>query len=145
MKTAFFPGSFDPFTIGHASVVERALQLFDNVVIGIGVNDAKSYQQSAEERCQAIARLYNNNVRVKVMAYTGLTVDAVRESGADVIVKGVRSVADFEYEREQADINRMLSGIDTILILAKPELASVSSSLVRELQRRGEDVSQFLP
>ena len=145
MKTGLFAGTFDPFTIGHASVVRRALLLFDRVVVGVGVNDAKHPEASAEQRVEAIRQLYAGDDRVEVVAYSGLTVDLARECGATFIVKGVRSVRDYENEREQADVNRRLSGIDTVLLLAEPGLESVSSSTVRSLRSFGRDVTEFLP
>ena len=145
MKTGLFAGTFDPFTIGHASVVRRALLLFDRVVVGVGVNDAKHPEASAEQRVEAIRQLYADDDRVEVVAYSGLTVDLARECGATFIVKGVRSVRDYENEREQADVNRRLSGIDTVLLLAEPGLESVSSSTVRSLRSFGRDITEFLP
>ena len=145
MKIGLFAGTFDPFTIGHASVVRRALLLFDRVVVGVGVNDAKHPEASAEQRVEAIRQLYADDDRVEVVAYSGLTVDLARECGAAFIVKGVRSVRDYENEREQADVNRRLSGIDTVLLLAEPGLESVSSSTVRSLRSFGRDITEFLP
>lgn len=144
MKTGVFVGSFNPFTIGHESIVRRSLALFDKLVIGVGVNTAKE-DNEGESRVGQIARLYADEPRVEVCSYTDLTVDFARREGAQFIVKGVRSVKDFEYEREQADINRRLSGLETILLFAEPGMEAVSSSLVRELQRFGRDVSEFLP
>ena len=144
MKTGVFVGSFNPFTIGHESIVRRSLALFDKLVIGVGVNTAKE-DNEGESRVGNIAQLYANEPRVEVRSYTDLTVDFARREGAQFIVKGVRSVKDFEYEREQADINRRLSGLETILLFAEPGMEAVSSSLVRELQRFGRDVSEFLP
>ena len=115
-RTGIFVGSFDPFTIGHASVVRRALPLFDRLVIGVGVNAGKRYMTSTEDRVAAISRLYADDSRVTVEAYTGLTVDFAERHGAKFIVKGVRSVRDFEFEREQADINRHLTGVETVLL-----------------------------
>ena len=144
MKTGVFVGSFNPFTIGHESIVRRSLALFDKLVIGVGVNTAKE-ENEGESRVGQIARLYADEPRVEVRSYTDLTVDFARREGAQFIVKGVRSVKDFEYEREQADINRRLSGVETVLLFAEPGMEAVSSSLVRELQRFGRDVSEFLP
>lgn len=143
--TVLFPGSFSPFTRGHASLVERALKLFDNVVIAIGYNAAKPGSVPMEERIAAIETLYETEPRVRVIAYSGLTVDACRAEGAGWMLRGVRSVTDFEYERNLADVNRMISGIDTVILFTLPELAAVSSSVVRELEANGHDVSAFLP
>ena len=145
MNIALFVGSFDPFTIGHQAIVSRALPLFDRLVIGVGVNERKQTMFSSEERVDTLRQLYANDPRVSVVAYTDLTVDLARREGATFIVKGVRSMKDFEYEREQADINRRLTGIDTLLFFADPELASISSSMVRELMHFGRDVTPFLP
>ena len=148
MKTGIFVGSFNPFTVGHDSIVKRALPLFDRLVIGVvGQQVNKPGQPAAEERAEAIRRIYANEPRIEVKPYYGLAVDFAREEGARFIVKGVRSVKDFEYEREQADINRLISNgeIDTILLYAEPHLASISSSMVRELQHYGQDITQFLP
>ena len=145
MNIALFVGSFDPFTIGHQAIVSRALPLFDRLVIGVGVNERKQTMFSSEERVDTLRQLYANEPRVSVVAYTDLTVDLARREGATFIVKGVRRMKDFEYEREQADINRRLTGIDTLLFFADPELASISSSMVRELMHFGRDVTPFLP
>lgn len=143
--TAIFTGSFDPFTVGHDDILRRALPLFSRIVIGVGVNERKQYMLSAEERCAAIRRIYASEPKVEVKTYSDLTVDFARREGAAYIIKGVRSVKDFEYEREQADINRQLSGVETLLLYADPQLSSVSSSMVRELIHFGQDVSRYLP
>lgn len=143
--TAIFTGSFDPFTIGHYDIVSRALPLFPRIVIGVGVNERKQYMQSAEQRCATIARIYADEPKIEVKSYSDLTVDFARREGAIYIIKGVRSVKDFEYEREQADINRQLSGIDTLLLYSDPRYSSISSSMVRELIHFGQDVSRYLP
>ena len=146
MKTGVFVGSFDPFTIGHDSIVRRALPLFDRLVIGVvGDNVNKPYMCPAEERMQVISRLYSGMENIEVKPYHGLAVDFARAEQAGFIVKGVRTVKDFEHEREQADINRQISGVETILLFAEPHLSSVSSSMVRELQHFGVDVTPFLP
>ena len=144
-RTAIFVGSFDPFTIGHDSIVRRALPLFDRLVIGVGVNIGKHYMLSAEERADAIRRLYCDEPRISVEQYSGLTVDFANSVGAQFIIKGVRTVKDFEAEREQADINRRLTGIETIVLFALPGMDSVSSSVVRELMHYGKDCSELLP
>ena len=146
MKTGLFVGTFDPFTIGHDSIVRRALPLFDRLVIGVvGDNVNKPNMRPVEERMSAIEKLYKNQPAIEVKPYFGLAMDFAREQGAKFIVKGVRSVADFEYEQQQADLNRRLGGIETVLLYTEPELASVSSSAVRELAHFGVDVSGFLP
>jgi len=148
MKTGVFVGSFNPFTVGHDSIVKRALPLFDRLVIGVvGDQVHKPGMAPAEERIRAIAELYGDEPRIEVKAYYGLAIDFARAENAHFIVKGVRSVKDFEYEREQADINRHLTkgDVETVLLFAEPHLSSISSSMVRELQHFGVDVSEFLP
>jgi pantetheine-phosphate adenylyltransferase len=146
MKTGIFVGSFNPFTIGHDSIVRRALPLFDRLVIGVvGDNVHKPDMPSAEERMQVIRDLYADDARIEVKPYNGLAMDFAKAENAKFIVKGVRTVSDFEYEQWQADFNRKLGGVETILLYTEPELASVSSSAVRELQHFGVDVSNYLP
>ena len=140
-----FPGSFDPFTLGHDDIVRRALMLFDEVVVAIGYNEQKSGWKPVEERIASIRKLYEDEPRVRVESYTGLTVDFAKEQGITAIIRGVRTTKDFEYELQLADMNRRLTGIETILLPASPEFASLSSSLVRELARFGRDISTFLP
>lgn len=142
----FFSGSFRPFTIGHADLVKRALDLGADVVIGVGINIRKDGDEAdADVRCKKIAELYANCPRVSVVTYTELTAVAARKAGCEAILRGVRSVKDFEYEREMADINRRINGIDTITLFADPEKACISSSMVRELEAFGLDISQYLP
>ena len=146
MKTGVFVGSFNPFTIGHDSIVRRALPLFNRLVIGVvGDNVHKPDMPSAEERMQVIRDLYAEEQRIEVKPYHGLAMDFAKAEGALYIIKGVRSVSDFEYEQWQADFNRRIGGIETILLYTEPELSSVSSSALRELQHFGVDVSPFLP
>ena len=148
IKTGIFVGTFDPFTIGHSNIVSRALPLFDKLVIGVvGDNVHKPGITPAKERVAAIEALYRKEPRIEVKPYFGLAVDFALSEQACFLVKGVRSVKDFEYEREQADINRQISGgqVDTLLLFCEPSLGSVSSSMVRELQHFGLDISQFLP
>ena len=128
---ALFPGSFDPYTIGHYSIVERALPLFDKIVIAVGVNRNKQSLMSEEKRVEAIRSLYESNDKVEVISYDGLTVDAAKKYGARFLLRGVRQVADFEYERNLAEVNRNISHI--------------SSSIVRELASYGKDVTNLLP
>ena len=146
MRTGVFVGSFNPFTIGHDSIVKRALPLFDRLVIGVvGDNVHKPDMPSAEERMQAIRELYANEKRIEVKPYHGLAMDFAKAEGAQYIIKGVRSVSDFEYEQWQADFNRRIGGIETLLLYTEPELASVSSSALRELQHFGVDITPYLP
>ncbi len=145
MKKAIFPGTFDPFTLGHHSIVKRALAFMDEVIIGIGINENKRCLLSVEKRVESIQKLYADEPKVKVLAYNGLTVDFAQQQGAEVIIRGIRTVKDFEYEESIADINRKLSGIDTVFLFTEPEYSAVSSSVVRELLHYGKDVSAFLP
>ena len=144
-KTALFAGSFDPYTVGHHSLVERALNMFDRVVVAVGYNSEKGGATTVEERVAAIAAVYCGDSRVEVCSYSGLTMDFAREVGADVLLRGVRNIKDFEYERELADVNKQIGGIDTVLLVSEPGYSSVSSSVVRELMRYGKDVSNLLP
>lgn len=143
-RTALFAGSFNPFTVGHKSIVDRILPLCDRVVIGIGINPDKP-DEGIEARTAAVESIYAGDPRVSVARYTGLTADFARKCGASFMVRGVRSVADFEYERNLADVNLRISGIETLLLPALPELACISSSMVRELASHGHDVSGFIP
>lgn len=145
-RIAVFPGTFNPFTIGHAAIVRRGLQLFDRLVIAVGVNINKPESvESAEERCNEIAELYYYESRITVVIWEGLTADLARNFDAKFILRGVRSVADFEYERNIADINHTISGLETVILLAAPEYSAISSSVVRELRSFGHDVSRFIP
>ena len=144
-KTLLFPGSFDPFTIGHKWVVDKALTIADRVVIAIGVNETKKRTFAVEEVEGAIKNIYAQNPQVEVVTYTGLTIDLVKKVDADAIVRGIRSTIDFEYEKNIADTNRELSGVETILLFTHPTLSHVSSSMVRELKHFGHDVAKYIP
>jgi pantetheine-phosphate adenylyltransferase len=145
MNRAIFPGTFDPFTIGHESIVRRALTFTDEVIIAIGINEQKHSLFPVAKREQMIRDLYKDDPRVKVMSYSNLTVDFAHEVGANTIIRGIRTVKDFEYEETIADINRKLTGIETIFLFTEPDLASISSSIVRELMKYNKEVTQFLP
>ena len=145
MRIAIFPGSFDPFTIGHASIVRRGLEMFDKIVIGVGYNANKRSFLTPEERVAAIEKVYASESRVKVVAYDNLTADLARREQARFVVRGIRSVKDFEYERDIAGINHRLSGVETVLLFTEPHYADISSTIVRELLAFGKDVSEFLP
>ncbi len=144
-RVALFPGSFDPFTRGHESIVRRALPLFDTFVIAIGVNNDKRSFMTMEQRKAWIESVFKDDPRVKVITYTGMTVDVAREIGAQFIVRGVRLIQDFENEKHLAEVNRDLTGIETILLYTLPEYSHISSSIVRELIKYGQDVTPYLP
>jgi pantetheine-phosphate adenylyltransferase len=145
MKRAIFPGTFDPFTIGHDSIVRRALYIMDEIIIGIGINENKNTYFSIEKRLESIQRFYKEQSRIQVMPYNCLTTDFAQQTNAGFIIRGIRTVKDFEYEETIADINRKLSGIETILLFTEPELTCISSTIVRELLSYGKDISHFLP
>lgn len=145
MTTALFAGSFDPFTIGHADIVARGLHLFDSVVIAIGINDKKKPLYTSEERLRQISSYYASNDRIKVITYTGLTADVAKEVGATVLLRGIRSGVDYEYERTLADTNRYLTGIETVLLFTAQHLSHISSGSVRELLNYGHDITSMLP
>lgn len=145
MKKGCFIGSFDPFTIGHKDIVDRALGLFDELTICVGFNENKHCEQTVAERMVNIRDIYGGEPRVKVDCWGGLAVDYCTENDIKYIVKGVRSVKDFEYERDQAEMNRHMTGVETILLYSDPRYSAVSSSLVKLLKSYGRDVSEFLP
>lgn len=144
-RIALFPGTFDPFTIGHQSLVSRGLELVDEIIISIGKNDKKTTYFPLEDRLQAIRNLYQHEPRIRVMSYDMLTVDFAEEQGARFILRGIRTVNDFEYEKSIADVNRKLKGIETFILFTEPEHTHISSSIVRELLGYGKDISQFVP
>lgn len=142
---AMYAGSFDPFTRGHADIVERGLQLFDKVIIAIGINEGKRYLYSVEDRMRQIRQYYRDQPNVEVISYTGLTVTAAQEHGVQTLLRGVRSNTDMEYERTLADLSRQISGLETVLLPARQQLSHISSTVVRELLHFGADVTDFLP
>ena len=145
-KVALFPGSFDPFTRGHADIVERGLRLCDRLIIGVGYNEQKQGWIPVEERVSALRQLYAEEPRISVVAYNTLTTDLAQKVGATIILRGVRSVKDYEYELQMADINRQLAPeVETVVLFSNPSLASVSSSVVRELAHFGRDIQEWLP
>lgn len=145
MKRAIFPGSFDPFTIGHYSIVQRGLQLFDEIVIGIGVNQNKKALFSTEQRQEMIRQAFANEPRVKVQVYNCLTVDFAQQVNAGYILRGLRTVADFEYERSIADANNKLTGIETVILFTEAQYAFISSTTVRDLIAYGKSIQALLP
>lgn len=144
-KKAIFPGTFDPFTIGHSSLVKRSLGLVDELIIAIGINENKQSYFTLEQRMQMIRDLYKDDPRVDVLSYDSLTVDFANSIDASIIVRGIRSVNDFEYEKTIADMNRTIAGIETVILFTEPALTHVSSTIVRELLRYGHDITDFIP
>jgi len=145
MKRAIFPGTFDPFTIGHYSIVQRGLSFFDEIVIGIGLNQSKKTLFSVDKRLDIIQQAFIDEPRVKVASYDSLTVDFALSVDASFVLRGLRSVVDFEYERSIADANRKLTGIETVILFTESEYSFISSTVTRDLIAFGKDISTFLP
>ena len=145
MKKAIFPGSFDPFTLGHYDIVNRGLALFDEIIIGIGRNSTKKDTFPIREREEAIRKIFKDEPRIKVAIYDCLPVDFAQEQQASFILRGIRCVEDFEYERNMAEANKQLANIETVILYTRPEYAHISSTLVRDLYAYGKDVSAFVP
>lgn len=143
-KIALFPGSFNPFTKGHANIVSRSLNMFDEVIIGIGINSEKA-QSNTEGIVQFIENIYKEEPRVKVITYNTLTADVVKKENATCIIRGIRNDVDLKYESEIAQVNYTLFKVETIFLLASPELKEISSSIVRELQKFGKNITDLLP
>ncbi|MBO7055594.1 MAG: pantetheine-phosphate adenylyltransferase [Bacteroidales bacterium] len=144
-RIAVFPGSFDPFTIGHKAILDSALPLFDKVYIAIGCNSSKKSFFTLEKRIADISAMYKGNEKIAIETYDTLTIDFCKKVHANFILRGLRNVADFEYEQTIAQTNKQLSGIETVFIATPPELSNVSSSIVRELLSYGADASRYLP
>ncbi|MBV8252495.1 MAG: pantetheine-phosphate adenylyltransferase [Chitinophaga sp.] len=146
MRICLFPGTFDPITLGHTDVIDRALDLFDKLVIGIGYNSAKQPMFPLEQRMEWIRQHYKNDSRVEVASYQGLTIDFCRKIEARFILRGIRGVGDFEYEKAIADVNRTMEpSVETIFLSCSPQYASIASTLVRDIHRHGGEVSPFVP
>lgn len=146
MRVCLFPGTFDPITLGHTDIINRALPLFDKVVIGIGRNANKTPMFSEEQRLNWIKEIYADEPKVDAVVYEGLTVECCKKVGANFILRGIRYVNDFEYEKAIADMNRSINGhIETVFLTCLPQYTSVASTLVRDVLKNGGDVSQFLP
>jgi len=145
-RICLFPGTFDPITIGHLDIINRSLKIFDKLVIGIGRNANKAPMFSEEQRQIWIQELYKDNSKVEVVVYDGLTVECCKSVNAHFILRGIRYVNDFEYEKAIADMNRSLdNNIETVFLTCLPQYTSVASTLVRDVIRNGGDASQFLP
>ncbi len=145
-RICLFPGTFDPITYGHIDIIDRSLRLFDKLFIGIGVNANKKPMFSAEQRLEWLQQIYKNEPKVEGVIYQGLTVECCKRVQANYILRGIRYVNDFEYEKAIADMNRSLDGnIETVFLTCLPKYTSVASTLVRDVIRNGGDVSQFVP
>ncbi|NIG57694.1 pantetheine-phosphate adenylyltransferase [Chitinophaga sp. Cy-1792] len=146
MSICLFPGTFDPITLGHTDVIDRALDLFEKLVIGIGYNSAKKPMFPLEQRIDWIREIYKDDKRIEVAAYEGLTIDFCRKINAKYILRGIRYVSDFEYEKAIADVNRTIDPtIETIFLTCTPQFSSIASTLVRDIYRNGGDVTPFVP
>lgn len=145
-RIAVFPGSFDPLTKGHESIVQRALPLFDSIIVAIGSNSTKSSMFPIEKRKNWLEQTFASHSNIKIIDYASLTVELCRKHGATYILRGLRSVTDYEYESSIAKMNRLMEpGIETIFMLALPEFSAIHSTIIREIMKHGGDVSQFIP
>lgn len=145
MKKAIFPGSFDPITLGHVDIIERGVTLFDELVIAIGINSDKKYMFSLEERKRFIEETFKHEPKIKVVTYSGLTVNFCKEVNAQFILRGLRNPADFEFEKAIAHTNQLLTGIETVFLLTEAKTAFISSSIVRDVMRNNGDYSKLVP
>jgi pantetheine-phosphate adenylyltransferase len=145
MKKAIFPGSFDPITNGHFDIIKRGVSLFDEVIVAIGVNAEKKYMFSLEDRKRFIEETFKNEPKVKVITYSGLTIDLCKKEKAEFILRGLRNPADFEFEKAIAHTNRMMSKIETVFLLTAARTSFISSSIVRDVLRNGGDITQLVP
>jgi len=145
MKAALFPGTFDPFTLGHYSLVKRGLGFFDKIIIAVGSNIDKKNMFSSETRINQINACFENEPRVEVCSYDGMTANFARELGIKYIIRGIRNTGDFEYERLLADVNKKIADIETVCMFSEPEFSYVQSNVVRDLLKHNQDVSNFVP
>lgn len=145
MKRAIFPGSFDPITLGHLDIINRALPLFDEIIIAIGINAEKKYMFPLEKRKHFIKETFANEPKIKVETYTGLTIEYCQEKNIDFILRGLRNPADFEFEKAIAQTNRKLAPVETVFLLTSAETSYISSSIVRDVLRNGGNVEGFVP
>ena len=145
MKKAIFPGSFDPITNGHYDIIKRGVSLFDEVIVAIGVNAEKKYMFSLEDRKRFIEEAFKDEPKVKVITYSGLTIDLCKKENAEFILRGLRNPADFEFEKAIAHTNRIMSKIETVFLLTAARTSFISSSIVRDVLRNGGDISQLVP
>jgi pantetheine-phosphate adenylyltransferase len=145
MKRAIFPGSFDPITLGHVDIINRALPLFDEIIIAIGINADKKYMFPIKKRVEFIKKTFANEPKIKVETYTGLTIDYCNKKNIDFILRGLRNPADFEFEKAIAQTNRKLAPVETVFLLTSAETSYISSSIVRDVLRNGGDISGLVP
>ncbi|MCH2233274.1 MAG: pantetheine-phosphate adenylyltransferase [Crocinitomicaceae bacterium] len=143
-KIAVFPGSYDPFTVGHQEIVDRGLDIFDEIIVALGVNESKKYMFTTESRLAHINAIYKDEERVKVAQFKGLTVNLCKEQNANFLLRGIRNVVDLEYERAIANMNKDMTGIETVFLLADPSKAMISSSIVRELYKNGANIASYV-
>jgi pantetheine-phosphate adenylyltransferase len=145
-RICLFPGTFDPITFGHVDVIERAVHMFDKLIIGIGINASKQPMFTVEQRTAWMKEIFKNEPKVEVTSYEGLTVEFCKSLGAHFIMRGIRYISDFEYEKAIADMNRMLApDIETFFLTCSPLYSTISSTLVRDVIRNGGDASMFMP
>lgn len=143
-KTACFPGSFDPFTKGHESIITKALPVFDEIIIGVGINSSKTYYYPLEARLKHIASIYADEPKIKIQTYQKLTVDFCKDINAQYILRGLRDTKDFEYEKAIAQMNLKLSDIETLFFITDPEVATISATIIREIARNHGNIEQFV-
>lgn len=145
-RICLFPGTFDPITKGHVDIIERAVSLFDKLIIGVGINSSKQPMFSVEQRCEWMKKIFNNDPRIEAVGYTGLTVDFCKQVNAHFILRGIRYVSDFEYEKAIADMNRILAPeIETVFLTCSPLYSTISSTLVRDVIRNKGNIDLFVP
>lgn len=143
-KTALFPGSFDPFTKGHESVIAKSLPLFDEIVIGVGFNSTKQPFYNLESRLKHIRAIYAGEPKISIQTFQMLTVEFCKEVGAQFILRGLRDTKDFEYEKAIAQMNLKLAGVETVFFMTDPEVSAISATIVREISKNGGSIDQFV-
>jgi pantetheine-phosphate adenylyltransferase len=144
-KIAVFPGSFDPITLGHVDIIERALPLFDEIIVAIGTNASKKYMWTLEERKEKLSKAFSDQVKVSVAVYSGLTANFCKKNKAQYILRGLRNTTDFTYEQTIAQANEKVNGVDSVFLICSPEFSHISSSIVRDIARHDGDYSSLIP